>query len=120
MSSARPLRTDYSAAVLRRLAKRAKDNSQSRRLLSPNACWPSASAGLRAGCSRACRPRGIATPRRGIVAHLRGLARAALLTMRAESGRTAAQHGSRSKSRIVVTNLRCSGQNRDFSASELP
>lgn len=34
MPSALPLRTDYSAADLRRLAKRAKDNSQSRRLLS--------------------------------------------------------------------------------------
>lgn len=34
MPSALPLRTDYSAADLRLLAKRARDNSQSRRLLS--------------------------------------------------------------------------------------
>jgi transposase len=34
MSSALPLRTDYSTADLRRLAKRTKDNNQSRRLLS--------------------------------------------------------------------------------------
>lgn len=34
MPSALPLRTDYSSADLRRLAKKSKDNSQSRRLLS--------------------------------------------------------------------------------------
>ena len=34
MPSALPLRTDYSSADLRRLAKKTKDNNQSRRLLS--------------------------------------------------------------------------------------
>jgi hypothetical protein len=34
MAAALELRTDYSAGELRRLAKRAKDNNQSRRLLS--------------------------------------------------------------------------------------
>ena len=34
MPSALPLRTDYSPADLRRLAKKTKDNNQSRRLLS--------------------------------------------------------------------------------------
>jgi len=34
MPSALPLRTDYSSADLRRLARKAKDNNQSRRLLS--------------------------------------------------------------------------------------
>jgi len=34
MPSALPLRTDYSPADLRRLARKTKDNNQSRRLLS--------------------------------------------------------------------------------------
>ncbi len=34
MPSALPLRTDYSSADLRRLARKAKDNNQSRRLVS--------------------------------------------------------------------------------------